>query len=137
MLDPVKSVAEALKLIAEAAKTALDAVYAFADRRKAAKDVKWALVREAATTAKTLVAKHVEAIRLITAPARMTGDITATAALLRNYADTIEWRDAYNVIQGELEPLREDKTIRDEAGPTIRALRVELAKFEYVAFMVP
>jgi hypothetical protein len=96
-IDPAKSGAEAHKAIADAVKTALDAVYGLADRRKAAESEKWAHVREAAKAAKTLVAEHAETARIITAPARIDKDLAATAALLREAVDSSKFPLAYQV----------------------------------------
>lgn len=136
MLEPVQTGAEAIKATAEAVKIALDVVYRFVDRRKAANSAKWAYVQEAALAAKTLVAEHAETIRIITAPARLNSDLASTAMLLRDVVDTGKLPLAYDALHGELEQLIEDKEIFSEAGSTIRSLRRQLAVFQYEAFMV-
>ena len=136
-LDPVKSGAEALKAISEAVKIALDAVYQFIDRRHAARAAQWDHVKQAAGAAKALVEEHVEIVRIVTAPVRKEQDIASTIMLLRELVDTSKFPIAYDAMHGALETLFADKTFHDEAGPTIRSLRVRLAEFQYAAFMVP
>jgi hypothetical protein len=79
---------KAAAAIADALKAAADSINGYKARQRAAKETNWARVLDASATVKKLVAEHLETARIITAPARIKGDLNSTAELLRQFVDT-------------------------------------------------
>lgn len=136
VIDAISSIPEALKAIAEAFTTAVKALNAFQDRRRAAKEATWLVLRDAIATAKTIVGQHLEAARIMTAPARINGDLAGTAILLRQFVDSGTLPLAYDELHGVLEQLIRTESFHQETRTLMRSLRTGLALFQTDAFMV-
>ena len=136
MSDPVSSVAQAIRAIADAVKTAMDAVAGYKERRRVSKETSWASALDALATIKTLVAEHLETARIMTAPVRTSQDLASTAELLRQYVDTGSMPLAYDEVHGGLEQLIQSGKFNAEATALMRELRISLSKFQSEAFMV-
>ncbi len=136
VLDIVSSIPEALKAIAEAFTTAVNALTALQNRRRATKEASWAMLYDSITTAKTIVAQHLDAARIMTAPARISGDLAGTAVLLRQFVDSGTLPLAYDELHGVLEQLIRTESFPQETRTLIRSLRTGLSLFQTEAFMV-
>lgn len=136
MLDLVSSIPEAIKAIAEAVKAAVESVNSYKARQTATKETNWGRVLDASATAKKLVAEHLETARIITAPARIKGDLGSTAELLRQFVDAGALPLAYDELQGGLEQLIRSQALSSEVTVLMRDLRKRLAVFQYEAFMI-
>jgi len=135
-MDPVSSIPEAVRALADAAKAAIDSVNAFRARQAATKEKNWASVLDASATIKKLVAEHLETARIITGPARINGDLDSTANLMRQFVDVGSLPLAYDEVQGGLEQLIQSGRFSTEAVTVMRDLRKRLEMFQYEAFMI-
>jgi hypothetical protein len=136
MIDLVSSIPDAIKAIANAVEAAVDSVDSYKARQRATKETNWARVLDASATVKKLVAEHLETARIITAPARIKGDLDSTAELLRRFVDTGNLPLAYDEVQGGLEQLIRSGSFSSEASALMRDLRIRLSEFQYAAFMI-